>query len=181
MARIVILTGPPGAGKTTLAAHLAAGAARGVHVHGDVFYNFLAQPIAPVLPESQAQNETVIRAALRTAAAFAAGGYEVFLDGIFGPWFLPLVADELAPTGLATEYVVLRIDLRRARARATTRVVDPAEARVVEQMHASFADLGGHGAHALDVGDRTTQELAAELARRSAAGQFRLALDRDRC
>lgn len=178
MARIMILTGPPGAGKTTLAAHLAAGSARGVHVRGDTFYTFLAQPIAPVLPESQAQNETVIRATLRAAAAFAAGGYEVFLDGIFGPWFLPLIAAELAPTGLPVEYVVLRIELERARARATTRATDPATAHVVERMHAAFADLAGWDRHALDVEERATAALAAVLSGLSTAGRFRLDLAR---
>jgi predicted kinase len=177
MSRIVILTGAPGAGKTTLAERLAARAERGVHVRADVFYTFVAHPIAPVLPESRAQNETVIRAAVRTAVAFARGGYEVFLDGIFGPWFLPLIADELAPTGLAAEYVVLQADLDRARARAVGRTVDPAPAAVVEQMHRQLADLGPYAGHAVQVGARAADEVLAEIDARRAAGDFRLAFD----
>lgn len=176
--RIVIVTGPPGAGKTTLAAHLAGASARGVHVRGDAFFAFLAHPIAPLLPQSHGQNEIVIRATLRACVAFARGRYEVFLDGIFGPWFLPLVAVELAPAGVAVEYVVLRVALDEAHRRATTRAEDPAAAHVVAQMHAAFADLGALEQHALDVGTRDTLTLAAEVARLRAAGRFRLDLAR---
>jgi predicted kinase len=175
---MVIVTGSPGAGKTTLAAHLAQRAARGVHVRGDAFFAFLAQPIAPVLAESHAQNATVLRATARATAAFATGDYEVFLDGIFGPWFLPVLAAELAPSGVPVDYVILRLALDQARTRATTRTTDPAEAHVVEQMHAAFASLAGWDGHVLDVDGHSTEEIADEVARRSAAGLLRLDLGR---
>jgi hypothetical protein len=38
-----------------------------------------------------------VRAAARAAGSFATDGYGVVLDGVFGPWFLPVVARELLP------------------------------------------------------------------------------------
>ena len=172
---ILIVTGSPGAGKTTLSAGLARASARGAHLVGDAFYTFVADPIPPVRPESRAQNTTVIRATMRAAAAFAAGGYEVFVDGIFGPWFLPLIAGEFEPTGLAVDYVVLQLSLEQALGRATTRAA-PCEPAIVRQMHAAFADLGAYRHHALGAGDRTIEEIASELRQRRATGDFRLDL-----
>ena len=71
MGSLVIITGSPGAGKTTLAARLAKASSHGVHVQGDVFYTFLAHAIPPTLPESQEQNTAVIRATMRAAATLA--------------------------------------------------------------------------------------------------------------
>ena len=85
MGSLVTITGSPGAGKTTLAARLAKASSAGVHVHGDVFYTFLAHPIPPTQPESRDQNTAVIRASMRVAVTLAEAGYDVFLDGIFGP------------------------------------------------------------------------------------------------
>ena len=173
---IVIVTGTPGAGKTTVSARLAARSARGVHLEGDVFYRFVAHLIAPVLPESKAQNATIIRAITRAAAAYAAGGYEVFVDGIVGPWFLPLVAHELAPTGVAVEYVVLRLDPERAVERAGTREAYPGDAAMVRQMNEAFARVGNYEGHVLDVGNSSADEVAAEVDRRRAARGFCLDL-----
>lgn len=88
MSGITIVTGCPGAGKTTLAHHASKREARGLHIPADVFYTFPAHPISPILPEAHEQNAAVIVAVSRTAAAFASRGYAVFLDGIIGPWFL---------------------------------------------------------------------------------------------
>ena len=71
MRAIAILSGCPGTGKTTLAVRLAEASERGVHLDTDRFYDFVLQPVSPILPESRAQNETVLAAAARAAAAFA--------------------------------------------------------------------------------------------------------------
>lgn len=47
---IVIVTGPPGAGKTTVSAHLARSSVQGLHLPADVFFTFPAHPIAPYRP-----------------------------------------------------------------------------------------------------------------------------------
>jgi predicted kinase len=169
---VVIVTGSPGAGKTTLCAHLAQASPRGVHLHADDFHTYLAHPISPVLPDSHAQNATIIRACTQAASAFAKGGYEVFLDGIFGPWFLPVALENLA--GLRIDYVVLRSELQQAIERAGSRPAAPADAAIVQQMHAAFSSLEPYEHHALDIGALELAAVANELQRRRAAGEFRL-------
>jgi chloramphenicol 3-O-phosphotransferase len=174
MRRITILTGSPGAGKTTLARALAAASPHGLHLVADVFYTFPAHPVSPILPESRVQNAAVIAAVARAASAFAARGYEVFVDGIIGPWFLPLVATELGPSGIPVDYVVLRIGLDDAIRRVAIR--EAGLEAVVRHMHAAFEQLGAYEPHVLDVGRLGPEECVAELRRRQAAGAFGLDL-----
>ena len=88
--RIVIVSGPPGAGKTAVARRLAENAAGplAIHLHGDDFYAYIRKGfIEPWRTESRAQNAVVLEALAATAAIYAKGGYDVFADGIVGPWF----------------------------------------------------------------------------------------------
>jgi len=91
---VLILTGTPGAGKTTTAAALAAwrGSSK-VHLHSDDFWHFIKHgAIQPYLPEAHCQNEVVLNVLANVAAGYAKGGYFVIVDGIVGPWFLVLRA-----------------------------------------------------------------------------------------
>jgi predicted kinase len=161
---LTIITGPPGAGKTTLAARLAKASPRGAHVPGDLFYTFLAYPIHPALPASQQQNTAVIAATTRAAGALAAADYEVFMDGIFGPWFLPVIAQELNGVRAQVSYVVLSVTLDEALRRAGARA-EPLDESVVRQMHAAFTDLGEYRKHALDVTKLTPDQVEVEFRR----------------
>lgn len=106
MASLLVVTGPPGAGKSTVAALLAHRAHPSVLVEGDAFFRFLARgAIAPWLPESSQQNEVVTRAAASAAGAYARGGYATVYDGIVGPWYLPTFSAAAAVDRL--DYVVL--------------------------------------------------------------------------
>jgi predicted kinase len=162
MGSLTIITGSPGAGKTTLAARLADQSPRGAHVVGDSFYTFLAHPLNPALPEAHQQNAAVITATVRAAAALAQGGYDVFLDGIFGPWFLPLILKELPVPDLDVDYVVLRVTLDEALRRVAARQGQHEE-NVIRQMHSAFCDLGPYERHALETTRMTTDEVAAQF------------------
>jgi cytidylate kinase len=105
MASLLVITGPPGAGKSTVAASVAKRHTPSVLIEGDAFFAFLDQgAIAPWLPESHAQNEVVTRAGAAAAGRFAKT-YMTVYDGVLGPWFLPTFASE---TGLdSLHYVIL--------------------------------------------------------------------------
>ena len=138
MASLLIVTGPPGAGKSTVATILADRVEPGVLVAGDDFFAFLARgAIAPWLPESARQNEVVTQAAGAAAGCFVTGGLATIYDGVVGPWFLPTFA---AATGLdRLDYVVLLPSVERCLHRVATRkghgFSDEAATR---QMHAEF-------------------------------------------
>jgi len=91
---VVIVSGPPGSGKTTVAAALASESERGVHLESDWFYWCIrAGFIGSHLPEANSQNEAVMAIAADAAAGFALAGYAVFWDGVVGPWFLDGISD----------------------------------------------------------------------------------------
>jgi predicted ABC-type ATPase len=121
MGSLLIITGPPGAGKSTVSRRLAAGFDSSVLVEGDAFFGFLASgAIAPWLPESNVQNEIVTEAAAAAAGRFARGDYTTVYDGIVGPWFLPTFA---RATGLTTlDYGILMPSVDRCIAGVRHRV-----------------------------------------------------------
>lgn len=143
---LLLVTGPPGSGKSTVTAALAELWEPSVLVEGDAFFAFLRRgAISPWLPESHAQNDTVTRAAATAAGAFAAGGMVVVYDGVVGPWFLPTFA---AATGVEVlDYVVLLPPLETCLHRVATRVghgfTDQDAAR---HMHADFVRATADGA-----------------------------------
>lgn len=173
MRTIAILSGCPGTGKTTLALRLAEASERGVHLDTDRFYDFVLQPVSPILPESRLQNEAVAAAASRAAAAFAEADYEVFVDGVIGPWLLPIWTRALRLSDVPVDYIVLRAPLDETLLRASSRSKRiPAE--FVRHMHAQLAELGEFERHVVDTRGRTPDETLAEIARRRANGELRL-------
>jgi predicted kinase len=173
MPSVTILSGAPGTGKTTVAARLARSSVRGAHIQADLFFGFPASPIPPHLPAAQEQNATIMVALARTAAAFATRGYDVFLDGIFGPWFMPLLRAELADAAVDVHYVVLRapldICLQRVRGRR-----DQSDEAMVRKMHAELDELGAYTRHAVAASDLAAEQVADEITRRLRIGELRL-------
>jgi predicted kinase len=173
---VLILTGPPGAGKTTAAAILADRVAAGAHLESDVFFRFIRSGhVEPWKPESHEQNRIVMGIVGAAAAAYAEAGYFTVIDGIVLPrWFLVPLRDVLREAGHQVAYIVLRASLATCTARVQAREAVPlSEPEVVVEMWSQFEDLGEFESHALDV-DGSSPEGVADAVERLLADRSHL-------
>jgi len=180
--RIVIVSGPPGAGKSSIARRLAAGSAepRAVHLHTDDFYAYIKKGfVAPWRPESQSQNITVMNALAGAAATYAKDGYEVVADGIVGPWFFDPWRAAAATHDLDLRYILLMPDEASTVARATARTAPGAmtDANVVRTMWTHFRNFPLPDGHVLDTTGQGAEETFAVIRDGLAAGRFGLKID----
>jgi chloramphenicol 3-O-phosphotransferase len=174
---VVLLTGPPGAGKSTVARLLATDAARpSVHITTDQFFTAIRTGfIAPYLPDSARQNEVVVDAIAAAVAVYARGGYDVIVDGVIGPWFLPPYHAVAERDGLVTSYVVLRPDLDTTLSRACERTGDALrDTEAITGLHRAFTDLGDLESHVLDTSALDAIGTAAAVRDAVASGSYRL-------
>jgi cytidylate kinase len=169
-APLLIVTGPPGAGKSTVAALVVERFEPSALVEGDAFFGFLRRgAIEPWLPASKTQNETVVEGSAAAAGRFARGGITTVFDGMVGPWFLPTFA---AATGLdRLDYVVLLPSVEQCVARVATReghgfTDEPA----TRKMHAEFTASAIDPRHVLLDPTGPPEAIAARIASAIAAG-----------
>lgn len=178
-AKIVIISGACGTGKSTVSKLLAENSPypHTVRMHTDDFYGYIRKGyIEPWKDESGDQNEVVINAVTASAKQFIVGEYEVYVDGVIGPWFLAQWL-ELADEGYDIRYVVLRPDEESTVLRAANREQRkefPLDGEAVKKMWNMFADLGEYEANAVDTTNQTVSESAELIQRLLDGGKFRI-------
>ena len=169
MGRLLVITGPPGAGKSAAAAIIGERSNPSVVVTGDSFFGFLANgKMEPWLPAAHEQNATVIKAAAAASARFVRDGYDTIYDGVVGPWFLPAFVEASGLQSL--DYVILlpSIDICLARI-LKRRDHGFADESATRRIYQDFANTEIDARHIIDTATASPYE-AAELvlsARRS--------------
>jgi len=177
---LVILTGPPGAGKSTVGRLVAAEYNPSACIHSDWAYTTIVNGfIRQWEPESDPQNRAVIRSSIAMAARLAEGGYFTVIEGIFGPWYLDIVRDELEGHQIRTHYVVLRPEIEACLGRAQNRpqvekvpghrpLADSGPIRLLWNI---FSDLGEYEGHVIDNTNMTASQAATAICKRVQKGR----------
>jgi len=172
---LVVVSGPPGAGKTTVAGFLSHMFEPSALVAGDDFFAFIDQGyIPPWTAEAHQQNKTVVEAAAAAAGRLTLGGYTVIYDGGIGPWFLEPFRRAAAIDCL--HYVLLLPPERDCVKRVGSRVGHGfTDLEAARHMYREFADADIDPRHVVTV-TGAPADIASSIFELVQAGSLRVAI-----
>jgi len=168
---VIVVSGPPGAGKSTVARALADAYDPSALVVGDDFFAFIRRgSVLPWRPEADAQNQVVLAAAA-AACGRLAERFTVVYDGVLWPPYAALFA---TGAGRTFHYAILLPPLEACLQRVRTRSDHPfADQLAATDMWHSFDSTRG-SLPTLDALD-PPEQIAAEIVRLVENGALRTA------
>lgn len=173
MGSLLVVSGPPGAGKSTVAQILANRTTPSALVEGDEFFRFLRNGmIEPWKVESRDQNEVITRIQATSAAQYRDGGYETVYDGVLGPWFVETFASAV---GGSFDYAVLLPSVDSCLHRIGTRVGHSFDdEQATRSLHQQFVDgcaaFGVDAHHVIDNSNGSAESVVDEIVARRSRG-----------
>lgn len=179
MSQIVIISGPPGAGKSSVAEALCQRYDRTAHIDVDVVRAMVrmgaAKPWGPGA-EAQRQRRLEARNVCGLARNFVDALFGVFIDGVIGPYGLAAYRQELRGAPVPVHFVILLPSLdetvRRDRARPGSHV----PSQRLQAIHADFAKAGRFAGEVIDNTSLTVEETADLVMDHAAQGRLLLDL-----
>ncbi len=166
----LLLTGPPAAGKSTIARLLAERFPRGVHVEGDVFRRSVVTGRAEMTPDPSREALAQLRLRYRLAALVADtyfdAGFTVVLEDVIAGPLLEECADLIRSRPL--HVVVLLPTTEAVRLRDASRPDTGYAEWSVQQLHDVFVQDTPRLGHWLDNSGQSAEQTVEEILRRTA-------------
>jgi hypothetical protein len=172
LGELIIVTGPPGAGKSTVSRLVADSFDSSVLIPGDWFFGlWRSGAIDPWLPEARPQTGVASRAAAAATGAFARADCQVVYDGFIAPQYLPEFA---AVAGLsALHYAVLLPPVRTCVGRVTSRTGHGfTSADATRSMHCDFTQTALADRHLIADAEVTPTDVCRQILERLGSGDL---------
>jgi hypothetical protein len=170
MGELIIVTGPPGAGKSTVSGLVADSFDSSVLIPADWFFGrWRRGAIDPWLARALPQTSVAAGAAAAATGAFARGDCRVVYDGFIPPPHLPGFA---AAAGLSVvHYAVLLPPVETCVARVTSRTGHGfTSAETTRSMHRDFTRAALDVRHLIMDAEATAMDICREILERLAVG-----------
>ncbi|HEY7679178.1 MAG TPA: AAA family ATPase, partial [Terriglobia bacterium] len=174
MAEILLLSGPPASGKTTVARLLSERYDRVAHIDANAVRRLRSAGLSPLLrqdPESERQRRLAVRNAAALAHNFIADQVGVVIEDIVLPDSLNLYRDELSPAGVRIHFVRLMPSLESCHARNRMRDHERVRPAWLDFTYRAVANAGDFAGVAIDSTHQSPIETTDRLQALTTSGE----------